>query len=401
MHGVSGLSADPGGSYRQEDLSKAMSNQVRVSRRQAMLLGLSATVASLLAACSPGPAAPAAAPTSGSAAATAPKPTGAAAAPATAASSGTGQPVIVGATAIIASAGLFVGIERGYFSQQGLDVQTTIVANSNDTLPLVATGKMDVANNAVTAFMVNAVNDGVNMKWVAGQAVYTKKHGTLGLVVRKDLYDSGQVRGLKDLKGRKVAVPIIAGGGAIVLDKGLAQVGLSKADVDLSELSVPNMPAALQNGALDAVMPAEPVVVQIADQGIGVILMYSDEMFPNMESTQWMYSPQFAATRADVGVKYMIGLLKGARDFNKAFTDGTDKEDILKILIKYTSVKDPALYDKMQVSALSGNGSLDPGNLQEQIDWLVKYGLVKNRVEASTLIDTTFTDRAVQEIGRV
>ena len=86
---------------------------------------------------------------------------------------GAGQPVTVGATAIIASAGLFVGIERGYFSQQGLDVQTTIVANSNDTLPLVATGKMDVANNAVTAFMVNAVNDGVNMKWVAGQASYT------------------------------------------------------------------------------------------------------------------------------------------------------------------------------------------------------------------------------------
>jgi NitT/TauT family transport system substrate-binding protein len=228
----------------------AMFNQVRVSRRQAMLLSMSATVASLLAACSGAPAAPAAAPTSGPAptsvpAAAGPATAAANTAPTTIASSGAGQPVTVGATAIIASAGLFVAMERGYFSQQGLDVQTTIVANSNDTLPLVATGKMDVANNAVTAFMVNAVNDGVNMKWVAGQAVYTKKHGTLGLVVRKDLYDSGQVRGLKDLKGRKVAVPIIAGGGAIVLDKGLAQVGLSKADIDLSELAVPNMPAAL------------------------------------------------------------------------------------------------------------------------------------------------------------
>jgi NitT/TauT family transport system substrate-binding protein len=97
----------------------------------------------------------------------------------------------------------------------------------------------------------------------------------------------------------------------------------------------------------------------------------------------------------------MIGLLKGARDFNKAFTEGTDKADILNILIKYTAVKDPALYDKMQVSALSGNGSLDASNLQEQIDWLVKYKLVKNRVEASDLIDATFTDRAVQVIGRV
>ena len=371
----------------------AVSNAMRLSRRRAILVGVSATAASVFAACA-APAAPAPTPVPAAGQGSTPAPT-------TAPATRQLEPVTVGATAIIASAGLFVALERGYFADQGLDVQTTIVTNSNDTLPLVATGKMDVANNAVTAFMVNAVNDGVNMKWVAGQAVYTPKHGTLGLVVRKELYDSGKVRGLKDLKGLKVAVPIIAGGGAIVLDKGLAQVGMTKADVDLSELAVPNMPAALQNGALDAAMPAEPVVVQIADQGIGVILMYSDEMFPNMESTQWMYSPQFAASRTDVGVRYMIGLLKGARDFNKAFTDGTGKSDILNVLIKYTSVKDPALYEKMQLSALSGNGSLNTDNLQEQIDWLVKYGLVKNRIEASKLVDTTFTDRAVQEIGRV
>ena len=387
-----------------------MPNDQRFSRRRAIALTLSVSAATLLAACTGTSATAPSTPQTGAAAqaTTAPQPaapTPASAAPATVAPGGPasagGEPVTVGATAIIASAGLFVGIERGYFKQQGLDVQTTIVANSNDTLPLVATGKMDVANNAVTAFMVNAVNEGVNMKWVAGQASYTPKHGTLALVVRKELYDNGQVRGLKDLKGRKVAVPIIAGGGAIVLDKGLAQVGLTKADVDLSELAVPNMPAALQNGALDVVMPAEPVVVQIADQGIGVILMYSDVMFPNMESTQWMYSPQFAASGRTSATKYMIGLLKGARDFNKAFKDGTDKADIINVLIKYTSVKDPQLYDKMQLSELSGNGSLDATNLQEQIDWLAKYNLVKTRVEATKLIDPTFTDRALQEIGRV
>ena len=93
-------------------------------------------------------------------------------------------------------------------------------------------------------------------------------------------------------------------------------------------------------------------------------------------------------------------LLKGARDFNKAFKEGTDKAEIINILIKYTSVKDPQLYDKMQLSELSPNGSLDANNLQEQIDWLVKYNLVKTRVEATKLIDTTFTERAIQEIGR-
>jgi ABC-type nitrate/sulfonate/bicarbonate transport system substrate-binding protein len=55
----------------------------------------------------------------------------------------------------------------------------------------------------------------------------------------------------------------------------------------------------------------------------------------------------------------------------------------------------------MQVSALNGNGQLNADNLQEQIDWLVKYGFVKSPVEARKLIDSTFTDAAVKEIGTV
>jgi ABC-type nitrate/sulfonate/bicarbonate transport system substrate-binding protein len=43
--------------------------------------------------------------------------------------------VTVGATAIIASSGLFVAHEKGYFREEGLDVQITVVANGNDTLP--------------------------------------------------------------------------------------------------------------------------------------------------------------------------------------------------------------------------------------------------------------------------
>jgi NitT/TauT family transport system substrate-binding protein len=97
----------------------------------------------------------------------------------------------------------------------------------------------------------------------------------------------------------------------------------------------------------------------------------------------------------------MMALLKGARDFNAAFNEGKDRDDIVNILIKYTSVKDPNLYNKMQLSALSGNGSLNASNLQEQIDWLVKYGFVKSRIEADKLIDATFAEKALQEIGRV
>ena len=316
-----------------------------------------------------------------------------------AATSGALDSVIVGASSIIASAGLFVGMDRGYFKDQGLDINYQVITSQDDSLPLIATGKMDIGNGTIDAFMVNAVNTGVNIRMVAGQASYTPGHGTLALVVGKNLYDSGQIRTLADLKGRKIAVPVVAGGGEIVLDKALQQVGLTTKDVDLSQLAIPNMPAALQNGALDVVEPAEPVVTQIADQGIGTIMMYSDKMYPNMESTQWVFSPQFASGRSDVGVRFMVGLLKGARDFNAAFSTGKDKDDIVRILSAYTAVKDPALYDKMQLSALSPNGQLDASNMQDQVDWLVQHGYAKQPLDVSNLIDLSFAQQAVSQIG--
>jgi NitT/TauT family transport system substrate-binding protein len=249
--------------------------------------------------------------------------------------------------------------------------------------------------------MVNAVVDGVNMKWVAGQASYTPKHGTLGLVVRKELWDNGTIREIKDLKGKKISVPVLNGGGAIVMDKALNKVGLSNKDIQLSEMTIPNMPAALQNGALDAVMPAEPIVANMAAQGIGVILAYADVMYPGMEATQWMYSPQMVSQRPEVGVRFMTALLKGARRYNDAMLRNVNRQQVLDILIKNTSVKDAALYEKMQLSELNANGALNAANVQEQVDWLVQYGHVKARVDVSKLIDTTFTDKATALIGKV
>jgi hypothetical protein len=55
----------------------------------------------------------------------------------------------------------------------------------------------------------------------------------------------------------------------------------------------------------------------------------------------------------------------------------------------------------MQLSELNANGSLNASNMQEQVDWLFEWGHVKEKVEVSRLIDTTFVDQATARIGKV
>src|SRR5262245_21373981 len=105
-----------------------------------------------LAACSPAPPAsappaPAAANKPSAADAAAPAPAGAAPAPAAAARA----PVQVkaGSQQLTGNAGIYIAQERGYFTEQGLDVRYADVGLTSEMIPPLATGQADVVSVGV------------------------------------------------------------------------------------------------------------------------------------------------------------------------------------------------------------------------------------------------------------
>src|SRR5438067_1012334 len=81
-------------------------------------------------------------------------------------------------------------------------------------------------------------------------------------VVRKDLYDSGELRAPADLRGRRVAMNTRGASPEYLLTKVLDGAGLTLDDVDLVTIPFPDMPAALANGSVDAAIPAEPAATR-------------------------------------------------------------------------------------------------------------------------------------------
>jgi len=96
----------------------------------------------------------------------------------------------------------------------------------------------------------------------------------------------------------------------------------------------------------------------------------------------------------------MIGYVKGERDYNDAFAKGKNKSEIVSMLTKHVSLKDPALYDKMRMPYLNPDGKMNMDSLKMDFDYFVQMGYYTGSTKGvDSIVDNQFTDYAVQQLG--
>jgi NitT/TauT family transport system substrate-binding protein len=350
----------------------------------------------LLAACGSPGAAPAAAPTSSRAAAT-----GVAAQPAGAPAATPPAPatIKVGVTPVLTVSGLFVALERGYFAEQGIDVTMENITDPTSMVPSLATNQIDVGNGAMSAGLWNAIARGADLRLVALQSAVRPGIPSSAYIVRQADLDSGLLGDFATLKGKRVSINGRGNFTHIVLVKALERGGLTQADVDLVDMGQPDAMLALTNGSIDLASLSEPIRTAILAQGGTAVWKEYSEVYPGQQATGWVYSPQFAAERPDVGRRTMVALLHGIRDLYDGFNRDVDREEILDIVTRYLGVRDRALYATMRL-AVDPNGEFDATLVQDDVDWYVANGFSPQRVDVGRSIDRGFVDYALQQLGR-
>src|SRR5438309_2278175 len=98
-------------------------------------------------------------------------------------------------------AGIYVAMERGYFAEQGVDLEYVNFGSASEMVPALATRQSDGGGIAVNSATINAAARGVEIKAVADKGLMAPGFGWLAFLIRKDLVDSGRFQGAADLKG--------------------------------------------------------------------------------------------------------------------------------------------------------------------------------------------------------
>ncbi|MEQ8249042.1 MAG: ABC transporter substrate-binding protein [Alphaproteobacteria bacterium] len=140
---------------------------------------------------------------------------------------------------------LYVALERGYFAEQGLEVEFVQPSDPNDPPKLVAAGRADIAVSYQPQLHLQ-VAQGLPLRRIA-TLVATPLNS---LVVLAD----GPIRTIADLKGKKVGFSV-GGFEDALLGAMLERHGLSLADVTLINVNFSLSPS-LISGQVDAVIGA-------------------------------------------------------------------------------------------------------------------------------------------------
>jgi NitT/TauT family transport system substrate-binding protein len=255
---------------------------------------------------------------------------------AAAASASAADKVSLGEVVSLAQAPYYVALEKGYLAKERIEIDSGSFRGAQDMTSALATGQLDVGLGAFNAGFFNAANQGLDLRAVAALGSQPSPVIATPPLVRKELWDSGAIRSGKDLKGRKVAVNTPGATPEFTLSMILAKYNMTLKDVDETMLGFPQMVIALDNKAVDAAFVTAPFHAIPLRDGTAVLLKPDAGVAAGDITTVMFFSGKFLRERADVGVRFLRAVLKGAAETQGAYTKDPA---IAKLLADATKLK--------------------------------------------------------------
>jgi NitT/TauT family transport system substrate-binding protein len=272
----------------------------------------------------------------------------------------------------------------------GIKVEEHVFAKGPDVMQAILAGELDVGATASEAAISGRAN-GAPIYVVAGFA-----KGGARLVARPD----GNIKSVKDLKGKKVGVTR-GGIHEVLLAAELAQAGLTFSDqpgkdVQLIFLAFADLNQALLGKNIDAIMQSEPQSSQAINKGFGVEVMKPYDTPIGEPVRTMVMSEKFYKERRATAAKFMSCFLQATKTFidNKPTAEKYVREVIFKNQITADDFQDaisnsPYTYD------------ITPQHIQVTTDVMGKTGVgkMRNPPVAKDWVKTDLLDEAKKSLN--
>jgi NitT/TauT family transport system substrate-binding protein len=310
--------------------------------------------------------------------------------------------VTVGTGGSASDAPFYIAYDKGFFKDEGLDVDLIVLDSGAKVIAPLGTGELDVGSGALSVGFWNALVRGVKFRIVADRGHTEKGYLYQSVFMRKDLIDSGHFKSLKDLKGMRMGFAAQGVTSLSLLNEAAKFAGIKFEDVTPVYLSFPQQIAALQNKGLDGSFLIEPQATAAVNAGYGVRFMDTNEFYPHQQISVIFYSDKFARDRKDVADKFMRAWLRGVRAYNDALKGGkiagAGADEVVQTMAKSFNMS-PALVREMYSQAVDVTGAVNAAGIQKDLDFFLQQGWVTGQIKANDVIDTAFAHKASAELG--
>ena len=307
--------------------------------------------------------------------------------------------VKVGLLKLSSSATVFVGLDKGFFEAEGIKVEPVWFKSAQPIAVALASGDIDVGATGLTAGLYNSVAQGMKIMVVADKGREWPGYKLTALIVDTEQWKAG-VRDLKDLKGKRVGVTQIGSTFHYILGNLLEKKGMSLNDVKVVPLgSVASMRDTVVSHQIESAFLVQPHVAPLERDQTAKVLLWVGDQLP-YQIAAIFYGEKFMKNRA-LAVAFMKGYIRSCRYYyEQGLTkkEGPGHQEILSIISRYTGQKPEAV--ALALPYIDRNGELYAEDIQKQLDWYFKHGLVSKKMPASELVDLSIWKEAMQALGK-
>jgi NitT/TauT family transport system substrate-binding protein len=217
-----------------------------------------------------------------------------------------------------------LGISKGFFAEQGIEIKAQTLQSGNDIVLALSNHNGDVGYLGYVPMMI-ARTQGIPLTLVAASEV----EGTSDADNWQNILVKGSssIRTPADLAGKTIAVNALKGVGEVIIKAALKKVGVDPNSIKLLAMPFPTMRTALNNGQVDAIWTPEPFLSQALNIDGDRIVMAPGPVLAN-------YFPNGGYGALADWVKSNPALAKGFRTaINKSLTYAQTHPDEIRALL--------------------------------------------------------------------
>jgi NitT/TauT family transport system substrate-binding protein len=279
----------------------------------------------------------------------------------------------VGVLPITDVAPLFLGIDKGTFADNGLEIETTFAAGGAAILPSVESGEFDVGfSNVVSLLLLQSRGGSFKILAGTGRSAVEGETDFHEMIV----LDDSDLRSMADLGGKKVAVNTLKNALEIVTRASVEKAGGDQESIQFAEIPFPDMAGALQSGQVDAILLNEPFkTVLQKDGGVRTIGQPFVDVAPGEILAYYFVKSD------KVGDPIATGFAAGMTDAN-SYAAGHEDE-VRGIIPDYTDVTPEIAADVALPKFVED--SVPRSSLEVYADLMVTYGLVEETPDIDAL----------------
>ena len=305
------------------------------------------------------------------------------------------QKVMIGSVPSLPAAATYIANDKGWYRDVGIDVDIQNVDSAASAMAAVAANRLQVVEGGLASNYWNALAKGLPVIMASERGSSPLHHA---IIVRNDL--KGVIKGIADLKGRKIA--IVAPGAILAyeLGKTLETVGLDYNDVEITYIPFPQMGIALNNQAVDAVVSIPPFSDIVLAQGLGWKLVDPDELITPkpLAAVAYVINADWAAQNPKLVHDFFLASARGIREYCQAYHNGPNRQYVVDLLLK-NGVSDRDVIDKYPWPSRDPNGRINPASIADVQDWFAKEGFIQQKFAMAKLFDASYADVAEKTLG--